>query len=223
MCGRFTLHTPINDIISHFLIDELVGEWEPRYNVAPSQTVLSMIQHRNSRRAGPITWGLVPFWVKETKKWKPLINARSETITEKSSFNRLIHKKRMVLIADSFYEWKRVGSTKQPVRFMLKSEKPFALAALWDQQGSKGEGLTTTTILTTKANNLVSPIHDRMPVILQDNESIEKWINTKHYTFEEANSILKPLPEEFMKSYEVSALVNSPKHDSAECVAPINL
>ncbi|MFI8687504.1 SOS response-associated peptidase [Rossellomorea sp. NPDC077527] len=217
MCGRFSLTTPLEELVKQYLIDEFVEEWQPRYNIAPSQSVLSLISHKGKRRAGEITWGLVPNWANRSK-WKPLINARSETLLDKPSFKSLVHSKRMVIFADGFYEWKKDETGKTPIRFQLKGEEPFVFAGLWDRNGEA----TTSTILTTEANPLVSHVHERMPVMLTNREDIEKWLNTEEYSYEEASSVLKPLPDERMKGYQVSTIVNSPKNDLSECIIPIS-
>lgn len=216
MCGRFSLTTPLEELVKHYLIDEFLEDWQPRYNIAPSQNVLSLISHKGRRRAGEITWGLVPHWA-DPSKWKPLINGRSETLLVKPSFKSLVHSRRMVIFADGFYEWKKEGSGRIPVRFQLKEETPFVFAGLWDRNGE----VTTSTILTTEANSLVEDVHERMPVMLTSSEDIEKWLNTDEYSFDQAASVLKPLPREMMKGYRVSTYVNSPNHDTSECIAPV--
>ncbi|XXM74260.1 SOS response-associated peptidase [Lysinibacillus sphaericus] len=216
MCGRFSLATPLEELVNQFLIDEFIEETSPRYNVAPSQKILSLISKKGVRKAGETLWGLVPGWA-DTNKWKPLINARSETLLDKPSFRSLVHKRRMVIFSDGFYEWKKGVDGKIPVRFLLKSEEPFVFAGLWDRTG---DGKVTSAILTTKANEVVNPVHDRMPVILKDNDDIEKWLDTDKYSFEEASTILRPYPGNEMKSYEVSMIVNSPKNESKECIRP---
>ncbi|UXH44732.1 SOS response-associated peptidase [Rossellomorea vietnamensis] len=217
MCGRFSLTTPLEELVKHYLIDEFLEDWKPRYNIAPSQNVLSLISHKGKRRAGEIKWGLVPHWA-DASKWKPLINARSETLLVKPSFKSLVHSRRMVIIADGFYEWKKEESGRMPVRFKLKEEKPFVFAGLWDRNGE----VTTSTILTTEANSLVEDVHERMPVMLTNSEDIEKWLNTDEYSFDQAASVLKPLPREVMEGYRVSTYVNSPKHDTSECIVPVS-
>lgn len=217
MCGRFSLTTPLEELVKQYMIDEFLEEWQPRYNIAPSQNVLSLISHKGKRRAGDITWGLIPHWA-DIKKWKPLINARSETLLEKPSFKSLVHSRRMVIFSDGFYEWKKEKSGKVPVRFQLKENKPFVFAGLWDRNGD----VTTSTILTTEANSLVGHVHERMPVMLTNHEDIEKWLNTEEYSYTEAASVLKPLQDERMKGYQVSTIVNSPKHDSSDCIIPVS-
>ncbi|WP_064091358.1 SOS response-associated peptidase [Rossellomorea aquimaris] len=216
MCGRFSLTTPLEELVQQYLIDELMDDWRPRYNIAPTQKVFSLISHKGKRKAGKITWGLIPSWANQNK-WKPLINARSETLLEKPSFKSLVHSKRMIVFADGFYEWKRERNQKVPFRFRLKKEQPFVFAGLWDRNGEA----TSSTILTTSANSLVNPVHERMPVMLTNNDDIEKWLNTEKYTFEEASSLLKPLEPEHMNSYMVSSIVNSPKNDTIECLVPV--
>ncbi|MCP3738876.1 SOS response-associated peptidase [Rossellomorea sp. BNER] len=218
MCGRYTLTTPIEQIIEEFMIDQMVQEWEIRYNIAPSQSILTMIQNGESRRAGPTKWGLTPFWVKNKKNFKPLINARSETIGEKASFKHLINKNRAVIIADGFYEWKQESEEKQPIRFILKNGKPFVFAALWDKQTENGEDTITSTILTTEANELIQPVHKRMPVILTDKEDIAVWLENDNYSFNDASKVLKPYDHSKMNSYTVSKAVNSPSNDSITCI-----
>ncbi|UTE76064.1 MULTISPECIES: SOS response-associated peptidase [unclassified Rossellomorea] len=217
MCGRFSLTTPLEELVKLYLIDEFLEDWQPRYNIAPSQNVLSLISHKGKRRAGEIKWGLVPHWA-DASKWKPLINARSETLLVKPSFKSLVHSRRMVIFADGFYEWKKEESGRIPIRFKLKEEQPFVFAGLWDRNGE----VTTSTILTTEANSLVEDVHERMPVMLTNSEDIEKWLNTDEYSFDQAASVLKPLPREMMEGYRVSTYVNSPKHDTSECIVPVS-
>ncbi|MBM7584252.1 putative SOS response-associated peptidase YedK [Bacillus pakistanensis] len=218
MCGRYTLTTPIDQLMEEFMIDQMVEEWGIRYNIAPSQSILTMIQNGKSRRAGPTKWGLTPFWVKNKKRFTPLINARSETIGEKPSFKHLINKNRAVIMADSFYEWKQENGEKLPIRFTLENGEPFVFAALWDKQTEDGEVTITSTILTTEANELVQPVHKRMPVILTNKEDIAAWLETDNYSFNDASKVLQPYDHYKMKSYPVSKVVNSPSNDSISCI-----
>ncbi|NMH70418.1 SOS response-associated peptidase [Bacillus sp. RO3] len=207
----------MEELVKQYMIDELMDDFEPRYNIAPSQKILSLLSYKGKRRAGGISWGLIPHWA-DQKKWKPLINARSETLLEKPSFKSLVHSKRIVIFGDGFYEWKQEKGQKTPVRFQLRNGDPFVFAGLWD----RNEGVSTSTILTTRANELVEPVHKRMPVILTDPDDIEKWLNTEQYSFEEASSVLKPLQGNYMNGYRVSTIVNSPKHDSSDCTVPVS-
>lgn len=220
MCGRFTITVEPVELIDLFNLDFFPGDYQPNFNIAPTQQVITAVQTESGRKAGFIKWGLVPYWVQTPKQWKPLINARAETLNEKSSFKNLVHKRRCIIFADSFYEWKKVDNKKQPFRIMRKDEKPFALAGLWDRNQQEKD-LITCTIITTEANELVQNVHDRMPVILDSDETIELWLNTKEYSFKDTESILQPLASDQMKLYEVSPIVNSPKNNCLECIQPI--
>ena len=221
MCGRFTLTVNEQQLINYFQLAFFPDEYEPSFNIAPSQPVLSAVHTESGRRAGFLKWGLVPFWVKDTSKWKPLINAKSETLPEKASFKHLLNKKRCIIFADSFYEWKKENGTKIPYRFMKKSEKPFAFAGLWDRNRVGEKDTVTCTILTTSPNEVVKDVHDRMPVILNGEEAIEMWINTQQFSFHEAKEVMQPFPVEEQKLYVVSDLVNSPKNNVPDCILPI--
>lgn len=220
MCGRFTLTVSKEELMDQFQLDFFPDDFIPSYNVAPSQNVLSAVQAPNGRRAGFIKWGLVPFWVKDPKKWKPLINARAETLHEKPSFKHLLAKRRCVIFADSFYEWKSRDGKRTPYRILLKEERPFAFAGLWDRNQHGEQVVTTCTIITTEPNDKVANVHDRMPVILQD-DGIEQWLNTERFTYNEVRGLLKPYSGDAMTLYPVSTIVNSPKNNSAECIVPI--
>ncbi|HWO76301.1 MAG TPA: SOS response-associated peptidase [Bacillus sp. (in: firmicutes)] len=212
MCGRYSLTLDAEDIIEMFLIDEfLAEEWRPRYNIAPSQKVLGAVEVNGKRRAGYFYWGLTPKWIKEPQKWKPLINARSESLLEKISFKDLVNKRRCILFADGFYEWRRKGQDKQPFRFFRKDKQPFAFAALWDVNEVSGEKKPSCTILTTSPNEMVGPIHDRMPVILKE-EQLSLWLDHQ-VPYEQIQSQLAPYPADEMDVYQVSEQVNSPKND----------
>ncbi|WAA11067.1 SOS response-associated peptidase [Fervidibacillus albus] len=221
MCGRFTLTTDRDDLIETFQLSFFPDEYDVSYNIAPTQPILAAVQGRDGRRAGFLSWGLVPFWVKDRKRWKPLINARSETISEKRSFRHLLLRRRCVIFADSFYEWKNEGKKKIPHRIMMKDGRPFAFAGLWDRNENSDGKLTTCTILTTKANETMQTIHERMPVILYELDQIDTWLNVEKYSFDEAKTVIGQLPDERTKLYEVSTIVNSPKNNRKECILPV--
>lgn len=221
MCGRFTLFSDFNAIIERFNIEAAIGEdlYLPSYNIAPSQSVLSVINDGTKNRLGYLRWGLIPSWAKDEKIGYKMINARAETILEKPSFRNAFKKRRCLVVADSFYEWKRDRSkTKIPMRIKLKSDGLFAMAGLWEPWKSPaGHSVFSCTIITTTANNLMKSIHDRMPVILKP-EDEQTWLNPTNMDPEGLNHLLKPLPEEFMEAYEVSSLVNSPKNNSPRLI-----
>ena len=193
----------------------------PRYNVAPSQTVAAIAQflENNQRQWLPLRWGLIPSWAKDMAIGYKLINARSETVAEKPSFRSAFKHRRCLIPTNGFYEWQPlVGSKKkQPYFIGLQNDDPFALAGLWERWESlEGDILETCTILTTTANELVSPIHDRMPVILQP-QDYDQWLDPNFKQADKLKGLLKPYPATAMQAYPVSIKVNSPKNDSPEC------
>ena len=216
MCGRFSLFDMLG-LKVRFNLD-LPDFISPRYNIAPSQEVLAIINDEGNQ-AVQFRWGLIPFWSKDISS-KGLINARTETIHKKPSFKQSLKHRRCLIPADGFYEWMKEESGKRPYRITLKSGEVFAFAGLWDTWISpQGDKINSCTIITTSANTLLEPIHKRMPVIL-DKEKEEVWLDpeTDNETFK---SILKPYPAELMKSYEVSTAVNSPRNDVPEVVKPV--
>ena len=220
MCGRYTLTPEQKALQLEFKFMSAPNLHKPRYNIAPSQPSLVIVrEERNVLKI--MKWGLVPYWAKDPKIGFKLINARAETITEKPSFKTAFKMKRCLVPADGFYEWEKGHSkrVKIPHRFVLKSGKPFAFAGLWDiWKTPEGDSLESFTIITTGPNELMKPIHDRMPVILHK-EDEELWLDPG------ANenallSMLKPYEAELMEEYEVSVKVNSPNEDNPECVNP---
>lgn len=223
MCGRFTLTSGPDFLINYFQLEFFPEDYSPSYNIAPSQSVLSVVWSNHGRRAGYIEWGLIPHWVKDPKKWKPLINARLETLEEKASFKHLLNRRRCILLADSFYEWKKVGDQKIPYRILKKDENPFAFAALWDRNSIGEKERITCTIITTEANAIVQEVHNRMPVILDEDEMIEAWLNVKDVPYTEVRDRLMPYPADKQKLYPVATIVNSPKNNSPDCILPVSL
>lgn len=224
MCGRFTLTATFTEIIDRFEIEAAIQEelYNPNYNVAPSQSVLSVINDGSKNRLGFLRWGLIPPWSKDMKIGYKMINARAETIEEKPSFRQAFKKKRCLIIADSFYEWKRhEDKTKTPMRIKLKSGGLFAMAGLWESWISpQGETIYSCSVITTTPNEIVRDIHDRMPVIL--NPSDEKiWLDPTIKDAKQLNQLLIPFNYELMETYEVSSLVNSPKNNSIELIREI--
>lgn len=224
MCGRFTLFANFTDIINRFDIEAGIKEelYTPNYNIAPSNSVLSVINDGTINRLGYLRWGLVPSWAKDEKVGYKMINARAETLTEKPSFRTAYQKKRCLIIADSFYEWKRSNDkTKIPMRIKLKSDELFAMAGLWEKwQSPEGKSIFTCTVITTTANELMKDIHERMPVILKP-EDEHIWLDPTIYDLSKLNHLLKPLSEEVMEAFEVSSLVNSPRNNSPDLIRQI--
>ncbi|WNS74134.1 SOS response-associated peptidase [Bacillus sp. DTU_2020_1000418_1_SI_GHA_SEK_038] len=224
MCGRFTLTASFEQIIDRFDIEQFIEEdlLSPNYNVAPSQSVLSVINDGSKNRLGFLRWGLIPSWAKDEKIGYKLINARAETLNEKPSFRQAYRSRRCLVIADSFYEWKRHDDkTKIPMRIKLKSDQLFAMAGLWEQWKSpQGKSVFTCSVITTAPNELVKDIHDRMPAILKP-EDEKTWLDRTITDTSKLDHLLKPLKPDLMETYEVSSLVNSPKNNSVDLIQRI--
>lgn len=224
MCGRFALYTDYAVILERFNIEESVvgeSEYSPSYNVAPSQKVLAVVSDGMKNRLGYLKWGLVPSWAKDQKVGYKMINARAETAAEKPSFRHAFKKKRCLVIADAFYEWKRTDDGKTPMLARMKSGKPFAFAGLWETWKSpEGEVVNSCTILTTEANGLMGAIHDRMPVILTE-EGEKTWLDPKIEDPHILGKLLKPFDSAEMEAFEVSDAVNSPKHNGPELIQKV--
>lgn len=221
MCGRFTIVFDSDKLMQRFGIEEVPFDWRIIYNVAPGQKIPAIIEDRGQRRIGQLKWGLVPSWATDAKGGYKMINARSETLNEKASFRRLFERKRCLIPADGFYEWQHRAGGKQPMRIMMKNEEPFAFAGLFDTWSSpEGEKIHTCTIITTKPNEVVRDIHDRMPVIIrQEDESI--WLDRKHYDAALLQSLLVPFDSAQMRAYPVPTIVGSPRNNSPECILEI--
>lgn len=222
MCGRFARSTAKDDLQSRFGFDDPQGVLlEPRYNIAPSQMHPVVIVEGDYRVLKMMKWGLVPFWAKDTNIGYKMINARAEGIQDKSSFKNPLRKRRCLVLADGFYEWKKIDKkSKIPYFIHLKSGEPFAFAGLWDIWDKEDEPLTTFTIITTDNNDLIKPIHNRMPVILHQKDE-GTWLDPELRDPDRLLPLLKPYPSEEMEMYEVSTIVNSPKNDIADCIKPI--
>lgn len=208
MCGRFALKTPVKKLAAAFQVEE-VPAVEARYNIAPTQTILAVQQGLDGREAKWLKWGLVPSWAKDTAIGARMINARSETVTEKPSFREAFKKRRCIIPADGFYEWQRTGGKKLPFFFQMKDERPFGFAGLWERwQGVDKELVESCTILTTRANEVLMPVHDRMPVILHPDD-YELWLNVDERKVALVKELLQPYPAEEMHAYRVSEEVNN--------------
>lgn len=224
MCGRFTLTADIDFVMKRFTLSEKfnVTEYQPRYNIAPSQPLLCVIHDGEANRAGYLKWGLVPSWSKDPKIGNKMINARAETLAEKPSFKASFKKRRCLIIADSFYEWKKDGNRKIPMRIKLKNDQPFAMAGLWERwQDNEGQQINSCTIITTSPNELMKDIHDRMPVILSP-EDEKIWLDRSIEDINYLKQFLIPYHQDMMEAFEVSAQVNSPANDSSELIKSVN-
>lgn len=215
MCGRFTLRTPEGrkvDRINWADFQDLV----PRYNIAPSQDVLTVVEREAHREAKFLQWGLIPFWSKEAKG---IINARVETLDQKASFKESFEKRRCLIFADGFYEWERMGKISQPYYFHMKDGAPFAFAGIWDRWHHNDRTITTCAIITTTANQLLATIHNRMPVIL-GSEAYNLWLNEESRAAD-LKDLLVPFPAGLMTSHAVSYEVNGTKVDDERLLRPV--
>ncbi|MDQ2715516.1 MAG: SOS response-associated peptidase [Chloroflexota bacterium] len=217
MCGRYTLITDINVVAQVFGVAPTL-EAQPRYNVAPTQEVISVL-HDDTAHLEWLRWGLIPSWAKEEAIGSKMINARAETLAEKPSFKRLLRSRRCLVVADGFYEWKSENGSKTPMYFTLKSKEPFAFAGLWDLWKSPdGRAIRSCTIITTQPNDVVAPVHNRMPAILSA-AAREAWLDTTLHDEQALLPFLAPYAADQMTARAVSRLVNDPKREGAELIA----
>lgn len=229
MCGRFSITTAPEAMraIFHY---ENIPNLEPRFNVAPTQPIITirMIQNR-MRSLVMARWGLIPSWSKNHNTAVKMINARGETLLDKPSFRAAFKHRRCLVPADSFYEWRTEGKIKQPFRIGMKDGSVFAFAALWEswnanQDGygfEQGDVVETVTIVTTDANAKLCPIHNRMPVILP-HEDHELWLDPANDA-SDCQKLLKPYPVEPMAFYRVEPFVNNVRNDDARCIEPLKI
>ena len=229
MCGRFTL----------IAWDEIEGRFVPagsgmdiirerfadtgaeRYNIAPTQDVITITSDGETNMAQFMRWGLVPSWAKDISIGSRMINARAETLAERPSFRVAFRRRRCLVVADSFYEWKRDGRSRTPMRISLESGELFAFAGLWESWKSpEGRRIQSCAIVTTEANDFLAPIHDRMPVILPP-DAEPMWLAPDVQDTDALSELLAPYPSDLMSAYEVSSVVNSAANDVPECIAPV--
>lgn len=225
MCGRFVSKAKRKEIENEFKVEIGVDDpTVPRYNIAPTQMIAAVAEIENEREISLFKWGLVPHWAKDESIGSKLINARAETLTEKPSFREAFRSRRCIIPASGFYEWMRAAKgAKQPFYFYLKDKNIFGFAGLWEEWLDKetGELTETCTIITTEANEVLKPIHERMPVILKS-ENYDFWLDEKVKDTEKLKNLLVPYPAKEMDSHAVSRSVNSPAADSEELTAPLN-
>lgn len=212
MCGRFSLTANEAELNLRFELEGGEAPYVPRYNGAPTQ-MLAVITGEKPGELSYQRWGLIPPWAKDISIGNKMINARAETITEKSSFRNPLFSRRCLVPADGFYEWQQ-DAGKQPYRIFVKNNPIFCMAGIWERWKSpEGEIVESFSIITTEANSFIKPIHNRMPVILKQ-EDEKTWLSGKKP--DEILSLLKQYPSEGMDAYPVSKLVNSPRNDARE-------
>ena len=222
MCGRYTLKTPVERLAEKFQFPKVIP-LKPRYNIAPSQSVavVRLLPDDTDRKLAMLRWGLLPAWVKDPAKVQQPINAKAETAAEKPMFRDAFKRRRCLVPADGFYEWKQDGGRKQPVYIHMKDGEPFAIAGLWEHWvGQDGQVIESCTLLTTEPNDMLAPIHNRMPVIL-DPKDYAQWLDPEQQAADGVKPLLRPYPSDLMTAYSISLRVNNPKNDDAQCLEPL--
>lgn len=220
MCGRFALTSPPRRLQEHFALAAAPEGLEPRWNIAPSQEVL-VIPNRTQRLLRPARWGLIPHWASDTAIGHRMINARAETLAARPAFRDALARRRCAIPADGFYEWQRRGRARQPFHLRRRDGQPLAFAGLWDVwRTPAGERVASCTIVTVPANDLVAPIHDRMPAIL-DGAALDAWLDPRECQAGDLAPLLAPWPVDSLEAWPVSSYVNAPDHDGPECIAAI--
>ena len=219
MCGRYTLTADGETVRTAYGLAEAPFDYRPRYNIAPQQDVLVVANGKHGRRAGIMRWGLVPGWADNANEGARMINARSETVTERVAFRDAFERRRCLIPADGFYEWRQVGNVKIPMR-ITAGDRPFAFAGLWERR-QKGDAapLYTCTILTTSPAESIASIHDRMPVILRPDQ-YEIWLD-QAADADALKSLLQPYAGQDLHAYVVSNQVNKVDNDGPDCITPV--
>ncbi|MDF2441743.1 MAG: hypothetical protein JWN98_2727, partial [Abditibacteriota bacterium] len=231
MFGRYTLHHSTQEIAERFAVQKTLFSVPPRYNVAPGQLVPAVtLQNGNGRQLDGFKWGLVPFWADDPSIGNKMINARVETLAAKPSFKNALSRRRCLIPADGFYEWKQDGGrtstskSRQPMHIHLRDRELFAFAGLWEEwkpkDGSDTKPLRTCTIITTTPNQLLATMHHRMAVILRP-EDEAAWLDPNLQEADELLPLLQPYPHEGMDAYPISTKINSPAFDAPDCIAPL--
>ena len=221
MCGRFTLTADQDSFEDRFSLTGFDLGWVPSFNIAPTQEVLTVTNDGSENRPELMRWGLVPSWAKDPKIGNRMINARSETLAETPSFRTAFKRRRCLIPADGFYEWKREGKAKKPMLITANPGGLFAFAGLWETWKQPDDSwLLTCAIITTSANEFMKSIHDRMPVILP-RESEASWLDPEEQDTAMLSELLLPYDSDRMEAYEVSTLVNSPRNNFPEVIEPV--
>jgi putative SOS response-associated peptidase YedK len=222
MCGRFTLTDPDQDLVEQFQLSG-IPNLQPRYNIAPTQPVAAVRRDAESmaREMVLFYWGLIPFWAKDPSIGARMINARAETAADKPAFRAAFKRRRCLVVADGFYEWQKQDGGKQPFFIFMRDQRPFAFAGLWEHwEGADGSAIESCTLLTTQPNELVKPLHNRMPVILAPDD-YELWLDVDVQDIARLQPLLRPFPAARMDAYAVSRRVNRPENDDPAVIEPL--
>src|SRR6266852_602219 len=221
MCGRYVVKAPVSQLATMFdLMD--VPPLTPRYNVAPTQMVPAVRLNPETQKRGLVMlkWGLIPAWAKDAAIGSQMIMARADTVAEKPAFREAFRRRRCLMAADGFYEWQKTNGKKQPYFIGLKDQDPFAFAGLWEHwKDPESDAVESCALITTDANEVVRPIHDRMPVILQPKD-YGVWLDLENRDTTALQELLQPYPGEAMMAYPVSLFVNNPRNEASRCMDP---
>ncbi len=219
MCGRYTLKTPVDNLAKQFEVEEYPSSLTPSYNIAPTQSVATVLVEDGKRKLEMLHWGLIPSWADDPTIGNRMINARAETVATKPSYRSAFKNRRCLILADGFYEWQKTSDGKQPYYIHMEDGSPFAFAGLWESWHN-GTEIRSSTIITTEPNELVGDIHNRMPVILHP-EDYEMWLDPDFDEKEPLTTLLKPYPASEMEAYPVSRTVNKPSNDYPEVIEAV--
>jgi putative SOS response-associated peptidase YedK len=223
MCGRYTIRHSAEEVAGRFSVQQVLFDPGIRYNVAPQSDIAVILAggQRRERMLDGCRWGLVPSWARDAAIGARMINARGETVAEKPSFRRLLANRRCVIPADGFYEWRKAGRVRDPYHILLRDGGLFGIAGLWDEwQAPDGSPLRTCTIITTAGNEVVAPVHDRMPLILARGASEDRWLDPNVKAVDALMPLLVPYPASEMRAVPVSRRANSPANDDPSVLEP---
>ena len=222
MCGRYTLIADLGDLAQRFEFDGTDFSYDPGYNIAPTESVLT-VRNVDDREAAFMRWGLIPFWAKDPKIGSRMINARAETVAEKPAFRNALKKRRCLILADGYYEWQKTPLGKRPYRIIMKSGEPFAMAGLWETwKRPPGQRRPVLHHHHQRSQRLsCSPIHNRMPVILP-REYEDLWLDMDIDDGAALTQMLIPSPDDVLDAYQVSTLVNYARNNGPEIIARVD-
>ncbi len=222
MCGRFTLATSGESLAVQFELPA-TPQVAPRYNIAPTQPVAVVrVNDAGKKELTHLHWGLIPAWAKDPGMGARMINARAETVAEKPAFRAAFKYRRCLIPADGFYEWQKLNGKKQPMYIMAQDGGVLAIAGIWERWMSPdGSEIESCSLLTTSPNELLQPIHDRMPVIIAAAD-YDAWLDPQAQRPETLQPLLRPYPAALMTAYPVGPLVNSPFNDTPDCIRPVS-
>lgn len=231
MCGRFVLHhapdTWLAELAPKWSSDSFPFNFQARYNIAPTQPVFCVYVDGETglRLVEPLRWGLLPFWAKEISMGVRMINARSETVSEKPAYRAAYKSRRCLIPADGYYEWKKVGKSKQPYYIHPPNEQPFAMAGLWEENAKvdpSGEAIRTCTVLTTAANETTSAVHDRMPVMIESKD-YDRWLDPSYENRDDFQSLFESAPNDRFALRPVNRAVGNVRNEGATLIREVEL